>query len=248
MSFRFLCRIPATGKLSPVTPSLLTTHVKRHESRQASTSVSMNETSLTVHSLGTAFPYVWLRDSCQSPLSVHPATSQKLHRTSDIPLDIKPIPDGVRSTDDGIHIEWTTGHKSFYSFAFLERHSSPGSLTKFHKDLLYEPWDAESISKVPDLFLPYASFQQPAGILAAITQLSRYGILFITGVPNKETSNDTCELRRLAEHFGEIRHTFYGQVWDVKNVRNSRNIAYTNLDLGLHMDLLYVPFSQIHID
>lgn len=48
----------------------------------------------------------------------------------------------------------------------------------------------------------------------------------------------TCELRKLAETFSNIRETFYGQVWDVVNVRNSRNIAYTNLDLGLHMDLL----------
>jgi gamma-butyrobetaine dioxygenase len=74
----------------------------------------------------------------------------------------------------------------------------------------------------------------------AITQLTQLGLLFITGVPSAESSNQTCELRTLAQLFGEIRNTFYGDVWDVKNIRNSRNIAYTNLDLGLHMDLLYV--------
>jgi hypothetical protein len=57
-------------------------------------------------------------------------------------------------------------------------------------------------------------------------------------VPNEDTVDATCELRKLAETFSNIRETFYGQVWDVVNVRNSRNIAYTNLDLGLHMDLL----------
>lgn len=93
--------------------------------------------------------------------------------------------------------------------------------------------------------MPYASLQTPSGLLSAITQLSQSGLLFISGVPNLETSDELCELRSLAEHFGDIRPTFYGEVWDVMNIRNSRNIAYTNLDLGLHMDLLYVfTFQQ----
>ena len=68
----------------------------------------------------------------------------------------------------------------------------------------------------------------------------RYGLLFVTDVPTQDRDNRTCELRHLASLFGEIRETFYGELWDVKNVRNSRNIAYTNLGLDLPMDLLYV--------
>jgi hypothetical protein len=203
-------------------------------------SLSISENALIINSLGTTFPYVWLRDSCQSPTCVHPSTSQKLHRTSDIPLDIKPIPNGVQLGDDGLHIEWVTGHKSFYPKSFLERHSSTDKLSKFHKDLPQEPWSASGISKNPNLFLQYKTLQEPTGLLTAINQLSVHGLLFVKGVPNTETANETCELRKLSTYFGEIRETFYGQVWDVKNVRNSRNIAYTNLDLGLHMDLLYV--------
>lgn len=108
----------------------------------------------------------------------------------------------------------------------------------FHKDVLQERWDASSLIKVTNLYLPYESLDAPSGLLAAITQLTHYGILFVTGVPNEDTSDQNCELRSLAERFGEIRETFYGQVWNVKNVQNSRNIAYTNLDLGMHMDLL----------
>jgi len=83
------------------------------------------------------------------------------------------------------------------------------------------------------------SLQNPLGLLAAITQLSQFGLLFVTDVPNIETSSQACEVRKLAQLFGEIRDTFYGELWDVKNIRNSKNIALTNLDLGLHMDLLY---------
>jgi hypothetical protein len=89
--------------------------------------------------------------------------------------------------------------------------------------------------------MPYKSLHTPSGLLAGINQLSQLGLLVVTGVPNVESSIQTCELRKLAQLFGEIRDTFYGELWDVRNVRNARNIAYTNLDLGLHMDLLYAP-------
>ena len=201
--------------------------------------LSTDSSSLTIDSLKATFPYVWLRDSCQSPECVHPSTSQKLHRTSDIPLDIKPIRDGVELTADGIRIVWTDGHESFFDRSFLERHSSYDKLFAFHKDVPKEPWNYRDIlSKGQHLFVTYESLQSPTGLLAAITQISKYGLLFISGVPNKETSNDTCELSTLAQLFSDIRPTFYGSLWDVVNVQNSKNIAYTNLDLGLHMDLM----------
>ena len=208
----------------------------RLESFSRRLSFSVNDSGIAVE--GVLFPYIWLRDACQCPACIHPSTSQKLHRTSDINLDLKPTSGGIRATNEGLHLEWTTGHKSFYTTPFLERHSSPSRLSTAHKDVPRISWDASYILQTPDLFLSYQSLQTPSGLLAGITQLSKLGLLFVTGVPNVESSNQTCELRTLAHLFGEIRNTFYGELWDVKNVRNSRNIAYTNLDLGLHMDLL----------
>ena len=214
----------------------------RNLSRSWST-LTANENSLTVHSLNTSFPYIWLRDSCGSPASIHPSTSQKLHRTSDIPLDIRPITgsDGIRLANDGIHIVWTDGHQSFYHASFLERHSSPDKLSAFHRDIAPISWNNSSISGDHHLVVPYESLtKSTSGLLSAMTRILKYGILFVAGVPNIETSHEKCELRALAELFGELRSTFYGPLWDVVNIHNSRNIAYTNLDLGLHMDLLYV--------
>ena len=184
-------------------------------------------------------PYRWLRDSCQCSSCVHPSTRQKLYRTSDIPADILPASDGVRAGKEGVEITWANGHVSHYPNSFLEVYSSPTKLHAFHRDVGEKRWDKGAIQSVSNLFLPYASLQAPAGLLAAITQLTHYGLLFVTNVPTERTANETCELRALATRFGEIRETFYGQTWDVKNVPNSKNIAYTNVDLGLHMDLLY---------
>lgn len=189
---------------------------------------------------GLSLPYRWLRDSCQCPSCVHPSTRQKLHRTSDIPADSQPKSDGIKYADDGVHITWSSGHQSYYTKTFLDLYSSPQKLHAFHQDQELDPWDVGRLRSAPDLFVPYEAIQTPPGLSTAITQLTRYGLLFLTGVPINETSNAKCELRILAERFGEIRTTFYGETWDVKKVKDSRNIAYTNIDLGLHMDILYV--------
>ncbi|KAJ6625129.1 hypothetical protein B0H10DRAFT_1783626 [Mycena sp. CBHHK59/15] len=198
-----------------------------------------NGQRLTIEALGASFPFIWLRDSCLSSDCIHPSTSQKLHRSSDIPLDIRPSEGGLKLSDDGLHIRWTDGHESFYPKEFLKRHSSSEHLSAYHNDLSETPWGAARISRNRNLFISYRSLETPSGLLVAIDQISKDGLLFVSGVPNRETGDKTCELRALAEKFSQIRDTFYGQVWDVINVRNSCNIAYTNLDLGLHMDLLY---------
>ncbi|KAF8960943.1 gamma-butyrobetaine hydroxylase [Flammula alnicola] len=206
------------------------------------TTLTRTPDALTVHALkDTSFPYVWLRDSCQSPDCVHPSTRQKLQRTSDIPLDVVPAEEGVKVTPTGIDITWTDGHQSTFDHDFLARHASSATLTEWHYDqhIAEKAWTNKSISELPNLFIPYERINTPAGLVEGITQLAQYGLLFVSGVPNQETSNETCELRTLAERFGEIRPTFYGLLWDVVNLRNSKNIAYTNLDLGLHMDILY---------
>ncbi|KAJ6552217.1 gamma-butyrobetaine hydroxylase [Mycena vulgaris] len=202
-------------------------------------SIAQDGQRLTIDALGTSFPYLWLRDSCLSSDCIHPSTSQKLHRTSDISRDIRPADGGVNLTDDGLHIKWADGHESLYPREFLQRYSSSTRLAEFHNDLAERPWDAAEISRNANLFVPYASLQERAGLRTAIDQLCTDGLLFVAGVPTAETGDVACELRTLAANFSQIRATFYGEVWDVVNVRNSRNIAYTNLDLGLHMDLLY---------
>ncbi|EFI27518.1 gamma-butyrobetaine dioxygenase [Coprinopsis cinerea okayama7 len=230
------------------------------------TSVTTAKDGLKVHSLNdTVFPYVWLRDSCQGPESVHPSNRQKLHRSSDIPLDIKPVEvkegesfaagrpsAGVKVAEEGIEIRWVDGRTSFFHRDFLKTHASTSALYASH---LVEytsptPWTLETVTKTPSLFVPYESLQETRGLVGAMTQLLKYGLVFVTGVPTEGKTNDECELKKLANRFGEIRETFYGELWDVININNSKNIAYTNLDLGLHMDLLYFQhpprFQALH--
>ena len=205
------------------------------------TNISQRTDGLILHELSdVTFPYIWLRDSCSSAKCIHPSSKQKLHRTADIPLDIQPEQNGVFVTSNGVDIKWTDGHISRFDKEFLARHVSSSNLARFHQDdhLTRQTWNKKAILENPNVFICYQDLYSPSTLLKALTQLYRFGIVFLTGVPHQNTPNDICELRKLAGLFGELRSTLYGQTWDVINVPNSKNIAYTNLPLDLHMDLL----------
>lgn len=200
--------------------------------------VEVKRDAVHVPSLRASFPNVWLRDSCQCSICVHPSTRQKLHRSSDFAEGVTPA--SVEAVDGALRIVWNSQHASSYPLDFLEQYSSPSSLSAFHKDIDAKPWKADLFaSKSTDnLLVPYAKLSDPKTLLSVYRQLLQYGLVFLKDVPTQETSDERCELRVVAEKLGEIRKTFYGETWDVRNIRNSKNIAYTNLDLGLHMDLL----------
>ncbi|EJD06196.1 Clavaminate synthase-like protein [Fomitiporia mediterranea MF3/22] len=202
--------------------------------------IDVDRDRISVSALNATFPFVWLRDSCQCPLCVHPSTRQKLHRSSDFAQGITPAE--ALAVDGGLRVSWAppgsdTKHVSFYPTSFLERHASSASLAKFHRDINPEPWTAAKFAS--HTTIPYSELENPQVLLELLRQLRRDGLVFLTDVPSDETSDADCELRKLANRISVIRKTFYGETWDVRNVRNSKNIAYTNLDLGLHMDLLY---------
>lgn len=195
------------------------------------------------------FPYTWLRDS--DPQLIHPQTGQKLHSSADVPIDVKPV--DVRVSEDGkkIILKWSddssTGSSSYwpestsFSTAFLQRQADPGKVRRYHHDVAPVLWTRTTLERSSGLYLGYDDVMKTdEGLLLAVSQLTSYGALFISGVPSKNTSDETAELPKLAERFGRIRETFYGRTWDVMSRgSDSRNVAYTDLDLGLHIDLLY---------
>jgi hypothetical protein len=202
---------------------------------------------LEIPSLNTTYAYRWLRDACTCPSCIHPSTQQKLHRTSDIPASI--TPESVEISDDGVHISWAgpDRHRSFFPRALLAAHADPSALRSFHNDVPVALWPTASAllaASGPDLEVPYDELATPRGLLRAITQLQRTGLLFLRDVPSTDTSDANCEVRKLAARFAEVRDSFYGDVWNVKTVDESRNIAYTSLFLGLHMDLQCVVLHQ----
>ncbi len=127
-------------------------------------------------------------------------------------------------------------HESFYSDAFLRKHLMPANS---HRKVPAITWSRADLLKAPTLRIDYKDFvDSDEGLLSSLLQLATYGIVVLKGVPTDRTSNEDCELRKAMNRIGELRNTFYGETWDVKAVKDSKNIAYTNVDLGLHQDLL----------
>ncbi|KAG8979230.1 hypothetical protein FRB94_012470 [Tulasnella sp. JGI-2019a] len=156
----------------------------------------------------------------------------------------------------------TPRHVSRYPAKLLQRLSTPEATEAFYlSDVLQmKPWLREDLlrphtpndkataessdsNRPPTLFVPYSDFLSlKSTFLHGLKQLTQYGLLIITSVPTTipPTGSPDWELRRVANSLSYIRETFYGDMWDVKKVGESKNVAYTDLDLDLHMDLMYL--------
>lgn len=74
-----------------------------------------------------------------------------------------------------------------------------------------------------------------AKFTAAMKNLSVHGLIFI-----KDTPDSREELEKITTRIGPLRNTFYGPTWDVRSVPEAKNVAYTHVFLGYHMDLMYM--------
>ncbi|EKG11894.1 Taurine catabolism dioxygenase TauD/TfdA [Macrophomina phaseolina MS6] len=183
---------------------------------------------------------VFARDSCTCPLCVDPSSRQKQFQTSDIPADIKATStlDPQKQT---LEITWTNDIPGFPKDHVTRFDLKPEAVTC--RDSVYHPlepknrlvWDGKTIAE-KNKWISYDTYMKNDNMLhEALEQLGRYGLVFLTDVPDSESS-----VEHIVGRIGLLKDTFYGRTWDVKSIPNAKNIAYTHQYLGLHMDLMYV--------
>jgi hypothetical protein len=208
--------------------------------------------------------YARLRDCCPCPKCIHPSTRQKTHTSGEAArfvselgnevLDARGLHAATSEAGAGIEVHWPAvdgaAHSSFYPVSLLQRLTSQRvrGHTYLNDTVARRLWTARELTQSEDLWINYdelnaATPGQPLAPrrdvqLRLLEQLQVYGLAFVRGLPTDKTDNDDCRLREFAETIGGLRNTFYGETWNVKSVVNSKNVAYTNLNLGLHMDLL----------
>ncbi|CAF3071381.1 unnamed protein product [Rotaria socialis] len=207
---------------------------------------SINDTHATLIIDGKELKYDWifLRDSCHCHQCIDSSSKQKLHRTTDVPLNISPQQTKIQVLDNNnLEIVWNQPllnqtadidkHRSLYSSSWLRTYSTSENIARArYNDRPYVYWTRNNIQHV-DLHVKCDDYlHSDQGLYTALKLLNDYGIVFIDNVQGEFT------VECLAERIGVIRHTFYGKTWDIQNVNQPINIAYTSLELGLHMDLL----------
>ncbi|SGZ47073.1 CIC11C00000004609 [Sungouiella intermedia] len=205
------------------------------------------------------FNNVFLRDACDSPESVDISTRQKLFTTAHIGRQLSIVGEPKVVEDEGekaLEVVWKhhdgSTRTSKYLESFLKKSSTLNSRMKgkFFFDEK-ELWTLKEIgASLDSLHVDYQQYlaQEPV-FKQVVNNLNRFGISFINNIEdpleNPETQVLTADnspqwpVAKMACRFGYVKPTFYGQLFDVKNEKNAKNIANTNVFLPLHMDLCY---------
>ncbi|CAG8441761.1 16643_t:CDS:2 [Acaulospora colombiana] len=198
---------------------------------------------------------------------IHPDNRQRLFSSSEVPLDVKPTCVNVVSNEKGeetVEITWNESlsklptpqtilssspnllpngevHRSAYPISFLKSYGSKFSADRIRfNDMKPTTWNRNSILE-SNLWIDHSDYMNcDKELLKSLRQLWDYGLVFLKGVPVDLNADDGNEsIKNVVKRIGTIRSSFYGDVFDVISARDAKNIAYTNLQLGLHMDLLY---------
>ncbi|KAK9447546.1 uncharacterized protein V1518DRAFT_90654 [Limtongia smithiae] len=188
---------------------------------------------------------VFLRDACSCNLCVNPSSKQKSFSTAQLPADVHPKMTSLLDNGD-VMIKWTASgypdHVSTYTPQQLQRLGDPlaryNARWNFAKPQLL--WNAEAlegnlVSRSYDKYL-----SDDDAFKDVVMGLYSVGIAFVTDAPAAERDTDgQIVVEKLAKKIGYIKETFYGTSWDVIALPDAKNIAYTSVNLPLHMDLLY---------
>ncbi len=188
---------------------------------------------------GAAVPIhpIWLRERSEAPEAMDRTTGQRLHDPSDLPLDLS-ITDILDLGADRFEVRFSDHHAAVYDAARLAReialpagdHDLPpvrlwtGDLT----DLPRFAWDAAADAATRRTW---------------VEAFLEYGFVIFSGVPTTDRS-----VIRVGETFGHVRHTNFGDLFDVRSVPNANDLAYTAIELGAHTDNPYrtpVPGVQL---
>ncbi|MFE7190814.1 phosphonate degradation HD-domain oxygenase [Kitasatospora sp. NPDC057541] len=181
-------------------------------------------------------PY-WLRDNCPCAECRDPRSGQKLFQITD-------LPDGLtiaaRAELDG-HLEvlWSDGHRSRHPLAWLAREADGDGRTEADKRL----WEAADFAAgIPEAQWS-AYLADPAEQAAVLAAVRRSGFAVLRGVPVRER-----QVLAVAESFGHVRVTNYGELFDVRVEPDPNNLAFTSAAITPHTDNPYrdpVPTLQL---
>lgn len=212
------------------------THIS---TRQVSSNASQSRSTDGRKSIESIHPGR-LRDACKCPQCVNPSTRQRNFRSSDIPNDIR-VKEVTKDKNGNYVINWSSDiagfdqHSSVFSQKEVDFMSTPlpGRLDLTGHSRVH--WDKAAMAKI-QYWITYEELMNSDDKFGQfLRSLRQFGLVFIKDIPEDQES-----IVRIANRMGPLRNSFYGLTWDVRNVPQAKNVAYTNQFLDFHMDLLYM--------
>ncbi|MFD5465448.1 phosphonate degradation HD-domain oxygenase [Kitasatospora sp. NPDC127059] len=182
-------------------------------------------------------PPYWLRDNCPCADCRDPRNGQKLFQIGDLPADLTIA--AQCEPDGNLEVLWSDGHRSRYPLAWLREEAEGDGRTERDKRL----WAAADFARG----IPEAEWEaylvDPAEQAAVLGAVRRSGFAVLRGVPAVER-----QVLRVAESFGHVRVTNYGELFDVRVEPDPNNLAFTDKAIAPHTDNPYrdpVPTLQL---
>lgn len=174
------------------------------------------------------YHHIWLREHCPCDHCHSSITREQILDVPSLPVDIKPCSAAI-SANGSLEIVWSDNdHRSIYHPGWL-RTNSYDEWAQAERGTKLETWGASY--DIPNF--DFGAVMNDDGVLYNwLSALDRYGLARLENVP---TVPGTIE--KIAEHFGYIRASNFGKIFDVESKPNPDSNAYLAIELPLHTDL-----------
>jgi gamma-butyrobetaine dioxygenase len=178
------------------------------------------------------YNFLWLRDNC--PSEIHPTARERTFNLLTVSESIHPKSFTV-SEDNSLSIKWSEGdHSSNYSYEWLRKNCYTLKNSAPYKTP-YQLWDQSIQNNIEKIQIDCDEIMSgDEGVTKYLEQLHYYGISLVQNAPTSKKSAE--DVLKKISHF---RETFFETPFEVINIPNPNNSAYTALGLRNHLDLPY---------
>ncbi|XP_076441734.1 gamma-butyrobetaine dioxygenase-like [Babylonia areolata] len=176
------------------------------------------------------FHSIWLRHNCHCSVCRQCHSTQRLTDPATLPHQITISHISVTETDLEIQWKGEDGHTGTIPLNYLHQNC-------YETDSLRRRREAGRLDK-PVKTLPEVHYndmiKDDTMVLRWLRQINEAGLSLLKGVPT-----DKSMIEKVAEYIGPVQHLIYGQAFDVISTPKPINVAYSNVELDFHMDLVY---------
>ena len=178
------------------------------------------------------YNFLWLRDNC--PSEIHPTARERTFNLLTVSESIHPKSFTI-SEDNSLSIKWSEGdHSSNYSYEWLRKNCYTLKNLAPYKTP-YQLWDQSIQNNIEKIQIDCDEIMSgDEGVTKYLEQLHYYGISLVQNAPTSKKSAE--DVLKKISHF---RETFFETPFEVINIPNPNNSAYTALGLRNHLDLPY---------
>mmetsp|Transcript_17189 Transcript_17189/g.40457 ORF Transcript_17189/g.40457 Transcript_17189/m.40457 type:complete len:472 (-) Transcript_17189:44-1459(-) len=173
----------------------------------------------------SVFHNSWLFRCCTCTSCKQPHSGQRLRRPDEIP----PNPAVHHAFLDGgdLVLHWEgEHHESRFGASWLLENCERTPLARKGKPLTRD--DA-----VPEVDFSEVMASE-SGVFRWLDLMAEHGLVLVTNGPTEEGT-----VRQLTERIAPVQRTIYGELFEVVATDRPINIAYSNVGLPMHMDLIY---------